>query len=81
MKQFLIAIDQVVNTLIYHTYEGRKIWGFADETLSARAWRLRDLGWMTQYKTINMIFFWQNDHCKNAHDSEMNRKHLPKVYR
>jgi len=75
MKQFLIAIDQVVNTLVYLKSEG---FGFADETLSARAWRLRADS--NGYKVINVLFFWQDSHCLAAYESEMSRKHLPEEY-
>lgn len=76
MKQFLIAVDQVFNTLVYLKGDG---FGFADETLSARAWRYRYTS--KAYKVIDTLFFWQDQHCKQAFDSEMNRKHLPSVYR
>ena len=77
MKQFLIAFDQMVNTLVYIKDDG---FGYADETLSARAWRLREQSsW--PYKTINWLFFWQKDHCKNAYDEEVNNKQLPQDYR
>ena len=39
MMQTLIALDQTVNTLIWARGEG---FGMADETLSARMWRLRE---------------------------------------
>lgn len=73
MKQFLIAVDQVLNTLVYIKGDG---WGFADETLSARAWRLQSR-W---YRVINGIFFWQENHCKEAYESEVLNKQLPKHY-
>jgi hypothetical protein len=77
MTQFLIAFDQMVNTLVYIKDDG---FGYADETLSARAWRLREQSsW--PYKTINWLFFWQKDHCKNAYDEEVNNKQLPQDYR
>lgn len=71
--QVLVAIDQLVNTLL---------WGKADETLSARAWRHHLDGsrdW--PYKLIDALFFWQSDHCRQAYESEMERAHLPKEYR
>ncbi len=40
--------------------------GYADETLSARAWRLRALS--------RSLFFWQEDHCKAVFASEINNK-------
>lgn len=71
MKQNLIAVDQVVNTLIG---------GWADETLSSVAHRQRMKGhryWGWTAKAINMLFFWQNDHCRGAYNEEMQRRHLP----
>lgn len=77
MKQFLIAFDQLMNTLVYVKGDG---WGYADETLSARAYRLRDMS-AFPYKFINAIFFWQDDHCKEAYESEQLNKQLPLHYR
>jgi hypothetical protein len=76
MTQVLIAIDQVFNTFTYIKGDG---FGFADETLSARAWRLRNES-SVPYKLINALFFWQDNHCKEAYESEMSNKHLPKEY-
>ena len=76
MTQFLIAFDQVMNTLVYIKGDG---WGYADETLSARAWRLREQS-SYPYRIINGLFFWQENHCKTSYESEMNNKHLPKEY-
>ncbi len=77
IQQFLIAFDQLINTLVYIKGDG---FGFADETLSARAYRLRELS-STPYRIINGIFFWQTDHCKEAYESEVNNKQLPWEYR
>ena len=76
MKQFLIALDQLANTLFYIKGDG---FGFADETLSARAWRLRYQS--NAYKIIDKIFFWENNHCLLSYHSEMKRKQLPDEYR
>lgn len=74
--QFLIAIDQTLNTLIWLPRDG---FGMADETLSARAYRLRrEFPWLM--KTIDFIFFWDKEHCRNAYISEVLRKHLPEVF-
>lgn len=70
--QVLVAIDQLVNTLLG---------GMADETLSARAWRHHLDGsrdWPS--KVIDALFFWQDNHCQHAYESEINRKQLPKDY-
>lgn len=63
----LIAIDQLINTWFG---------GSPDETLSSRAYRHRESKpWA--YKLINMLFFWQEDHCRDAYLAEMERLHLP----
>lgn len=69
MAQFLIAFDQLINTLFG---------GWADETLSARMYREKRYGWTA---FIDMLFFWQENHCYSAYMSEMERKQLPKEYR
>lgn len=70
--QVLIALDQLVNTLLG---------GMADETLSARAWRHKLDGsrswpcWL-----IDKLFFWQDGHCRQAYESEVQRRQLPDAY-
>lgn len=76
MKQVAIAFDQFINTLIWIKGDG---FGYADETLSARAWRLRDVN--NLYKVIDKLFFWQKSHCYESYVSEQDRKQLPKDYR
>jgi hypothetical protein len=76
MKQFLIAIDQVANTVVWIKGDG---FGYADETLSARAWRLRAQS--KAWRRIDAIFFWDADHCRSSYESELARKHLPPEYR
>lgn len=66
--QVLVAIDQLVNTFLG---------GYADETLSARAHRRRLRGKGGVAKVIDYVFFWQQDHCKEAYESELNRMQLP----
>lgn len=70
--QVLVAIDQLLNTLVG---------GYADETLSARAYRrkLRGKPWLS--RIINVMFFWQNNHCKTAYESELTDRQLPPEYR
>lgn len=71
-KQTLIAIDQYLNALIG---------GMADETISARAWRLRSNPyWGTAREVIDTIFFWQPGHCEHSYKLEQNRKQLPPGY-
>lgn len=74
LLEILIAIDQLINTLVG---------GRADETLSARAHRMREKkhkwwGWTA--RAIDMLFFWQDGHCKQAYESELQRAHLPRTY-
>lgn len=68
--QVLVAIDQFVNTLLC---------GYADETLSARAYRhaeiKKDRRW--PMRVIDTLFFWQDGHCKQAYESEISRSHFP----
>lgn len=67
--QVLVALDQLVNTLFG---------GYADETVSSRSRRAYITGkrkWTINL--INLLFFWQNDHCKEAYESEMERNQLP----
>lgn len=74
LLQLAIALDQVFNTLAG---------GWADETLSARAWRCRHEGpaWRLAYRAINALFWWQADHCRASHAAELLRRQLPAAYR
>ena len=70
--EIAIAVDQLANALLS---------GYADETLSARAWRVRNVKYLTKlHKAIDFIFFWDLDHCFNSYKSEVLRKHLPMKY-
>lgn len=74
LKQFLIALDQVLNTLAG---------GWADETLSARAYRCQPVSpsWRRARAAIDALFFWQTEHCRGAYFSESARQQLPPEYR
>lgn len=68
MLQILIAIDQLANALLG---------GWADETLSARAYRLRERRfWRWAESAINALFF-DETHCLDAYLSEKSRRHSP----
>ena len=72
MKQVLIAVDQLANTILA---------GHADETLSARAYRLsRDRGRHWSRRVIDALFFWDENHCEESYRSEQLRRHLPFDY-
>jgi hypothetical protein len=70
----MIAVDQLINALLL---------GHADETLSARLYRNKDVSiyWFTGYKLVNILFFWQEDHCYGSFLAEKLRHHLPHEYR
>lgn len=70
--QVLVAIDQLINTLIG---------GYADETISSYAYRKRLKGKQWLASLIDSLFFWQKDHCKTAYESEKERAHLPPEFR
>ena len=73
--QILIGIDQLANTIAG---------GYADETLSSRAHRMRQKGqncWRWTAGFIDMLFFWQAGHCFAAYKREHERKDLPHEYR
>lgn len=77
--QFLLAIDQLLNTLLF-MFANTRNW--ADESLSSRSWRHYVKG---DYKwpciIIDHIFFWQTDHCKTAYESERLQRQLPPACR
>ena len=73
--QFWVALDQVINTLAG---------GWADETISARAYRRARQGirkWEIIEKAINGLFFWQQAHCRSSYLNELERLHMPPAYR
>lgn len=73
LKQFLIALDQVVNTMCG---------GYADETLSCRAYRHYLKGEYKWVKVlIDFIFFFDKDHCYTSYLSEQERLQLPPALR
>ena len=81
-EQVFIAFDQLVNALI-PPLDGTV--SYADETLSARAYRAhRDgkiLGKLFM-RPIDLLFFWQGPgHCKTAYIKEFERKNYPDEYR
>lgn len=80
--QVFLALDQLVNVLV-PPIDGTV--GYADETLSARAYRAhRDgkiLGKLFM-RPIDLLFFWQGPgHCKNAYIKEFDRQNYPSEYR
>lgn len=85
--QTLIAFDQLCNAgiglvlsllrLVFCWPKPVGIW-YADETISSHSWRWYRDG--TRYwpkKIINGIFFLQENHCKEAFESELYGRQLP----
>lgn len=69
LKQVLIAFDQLINALLG---------GWADESLSAHAWRQYLEGkrnW--PYLLIDAILFFDGNHCRTSYESELERTQLP----
>lgn len=75
--QLMIAIDQLFNVLVWLPGDG---FGRADETLSARSWRMRDR--IGLWRLIDIIFLpFERNHCMRSYEAEMCRRHLPEEYR
>ena len=69
LKQVLVAFDQFVNTLIG---------GWADETFSARCWRLRDRTvWGALRLVVDALLFFDKNHCEESYKSELLRLQCP----
>lgn len=48
------------------------LFGHHDQTVSARCYCNREkIGWRFFYKLINLIFFWQSDHCRASHEEDV----------
>lgn len=80
-EQLLIAVDQFLNVLVGMIIEpNAKQW--CDETMSAHLWRHNldgELTWLM--RIVNGLFFWQDNHCREAYESEIFRRQYPKEYR
>jgi hypothetical protein len=74
-KSILIALTQFLNTLLG---------GYPDESTSSRLWRLHLQGephGTVLAALVDALFFWQEDHCRKAYESERTRYHLPPILR
>lgn len=46
--------------------------GHHDQTVSARAYVNRHrFGWGAAYRIINLLFFWQENHCRESHQADV----------
>lgn len=72
--QTLVAVDQLANALLL---------GYADETLSSRAYRAdrdRKIFGRIFRPMIDWLFFWQSNHCHQAYLEELHRRQYPKHF-
>jgi hypothetical protein len=73
LYEIAVALDQLVNAVLG---------GYADETMSARCWRLRSArpySWLR--RAVDLLFWFQKNHCQTAYESERLRSQLPAEYR
>jgi hypothetical protein len=88
MIEVVIAINQLVNTCVWSSYD-KKTFGYgfgrADETISARLWRLSSESsyWAFFQGLVDAMFdfFGESDHTYKAWTAELQRRHLPPAYR
>ena len=74
LKQVAIAVDQLLNALTPG--------GWADETISARCWRLRSRrGWNVARLVIDTVLFFDPNHCEESYKSEQLRTQCAPEYR
>ncbi|CAK7028226.1 MAG: hypothetical protein DELT_02668 [Desulfovibrio sp.] len=74
LKQIAIAADQLLNTFIPG--------GWADETISARCWRLRSRrAWGVARLVIDTVLFFDKNHCEESYNSEKLRTQCAPEYR
>ena len=68
-KRTLIAVDQLLNTLLG---------GWPAETLSSRCWRWsRDGVRAWPRRVVDRLFFWQREHCRESYENERLGRQLP----
>ena len=68
-RRVLIGVDQLVNALLG---------GWPDETMSSRAWRWEWDGVRSwPRKLIDLLFFWDLEHCRLSFESERVGRQLP----
>lgn len=77
VKQIAVAADQQLNTFLFFLPGG----AWADETLSARTWRCREMRPFTFMRpAIDRLFYLlirQTEHCQKAYEAERKRMQSP----
>jgi hypothetical protein len=59
ITRIIAAVSQLINTLFG---------GHQNESISTRSYRS---GWTTLEKVIDNIIFWESNHCKKSHESDV----------
>ena len=73
LKAFVVGIDQLIAAVLT---------GWPDATLSAWAWVWERDGkcfWLRKF--IDLIFFWDKNHCKESYRSELEAVQLPPSFK
>lgn len=69
MKHYLLTVLIAINQLINAIFRGDE-----DEMISARAHRLNHFtDWAIAEILIDSFFFWDANHCRNAHNYEIEK--------
>ncbi|MEO7494728.1 MAG: hypothetical protein ABIT83_17580 [Massilia sp.] len=72
LREVALGVDQLLNAILG---------GYASETISSRAWRLRDRRPFRLLRPlIDGIFFWQPGHCKASYENQKARRNMPADY-
>ena len=69
LKNLLIALDQLVNTLLG---------GWPADSVSIHCWRFEQkkvVSWPR--KLVYTLLFFDKDHCQESYESELERRQLP----
>jgi hypothetical protein len=74
IKNIMIAVDQLFNCILG---------GMPDETISAKVWRMRDrhIIWEQLRITIDILFWFDDNHCRESYESELYRKQISSEYK
>lgn len=77
LKQLTIAIDQLAHIAIFMLCAPFKR-HYADETLSSHCWRLdKDDVCKWPRRIIDLLLFFDKDHCRESYESERLGRQLP----
>lgn len=74
LYHFAVALDQFAWVIITLG------WGYPDETISSAAWRYEQkdhIFGIIARPLIDLLFFWDKDHCQVSYETELMRRHSP----